>query len=160
MQAAIQFFKDALHHEVRAAAFYNKAAEITRDDESRMLYIKLAGMEEGHTSSLVEKVKTAPCGKAFDVDAFVRELENEAADAISPEHLSLIETGSMRQVLELAIQFENQACQDYENLAREATDFSVKSYCQEAVKEERGHIRELSNLLNSLSMSEEDRPGL
>ncbi|MEO5338893.1 MAG: ferritin family protein [Magnetococcus sp. MYC-9] len=160
MQAAIQFFKDALHHEVRAAAFYNKAAEITRDDESRMLYIKLAGMEEGHTSWLVDKVKQAPCGKAFDVDAFVRELENEAGDAISPEHLNLIETGTLREVLELAIQFENQACQDYENLAQAATDFSVKTYCQEAAKEEREHIRELTNLLNSLNMPEDDRPGL
>lgn len=160
MHTAIQFFKDALQHEVKASAFYNKAAEITRDDESRMLYLKLAGMEDGHTNQLLEKVRNAPCGKAFDVDAFVRELEENAASSISPSEMSLIETGTIRQVLELAIKFENQACSNYENLARESTDFDVKAHCLDAVKEEQSHVRELTNLLNSLDMSDEDRPGL
>ncbi|MBF0584711.1 MAG: ferritin family protein [Magnetococcales bacterium] len=160
MQAAIQFFKDALRQEVKASAFYNKAAEITRDDESRMLYLKLAGMEDGHTAQLLEKVRNAPCGRAFDVDAFVREVEAGADSAISPEEMQLIETGSIRQVLELAIQFENKACSNYENLARESTDLDVKAHCLDAVKEERSHVQELTNLLYSIDMSEDDRPGL
>ncbi|MEO5348974.1 MAG: ferritin family protein [Magnetococcus sp. YQC-3] len=160
MQAAIQFFKDALRHEVRASAFYGKAAEITRDDESRMLYLKLAGMEDDHAGQLAQKVKNAECGKTFDVDAFLRELDSDIDATISPADLKLIETGTMRQVLELAISYENQACQNYENLARETTDFDLKAHCLEAVKEERSHVRDLTNLLNSLDMGEDDRPGL
>ncbi len=160
MQAAIQFFKDALRHEVKASAFYNKAAEITRDDESRMLYLKLAGMEDDHANQLLEKVKQAPCGQAFDVDAYVRELDNSAESIILPAEMTLIETGTMRQVLELAISLEHQACKNYENLANQTTDFEVKAHCQEAVKEEHGHVRDLTNLLNSLDMSDDDRPGL
>lgn len=160
MQAAIQFFKDALRHEVKASAFYSKAAEVTRDDESRMLYIRLSGMEEDHASQLVQKIKNAPCGNAFDVDAFLKELENSTAATISPEDLTLIETGTLRQVLELAISYEHQACKNYENLANESTDPEVKAHCLEAVKEERGHERELTDLLHSLDMPEDDRPGL
>ncbi|MEO5363497.1 MAG: ferritin family protein [Magnetococcus sp. DMHC-8] len=160
MQAAIQFFKDALRHETKASAFYTKAAEITRDDESRMLYLKLAGMEDDHANQLLEKVKNAPCGQAFDVDGFVRELENSTESSISPTDMHLIETGTMRQVLELAITYENQACKNYENLANETTDPDIKAHCLDAVKEERSHVRDLTNLLNSLDMADDDRPGL
>ena len=160
MQAAIQFFKDALRHEIKASAFYNKAAEITRDDESRMLFIKLAGMEDGHANALLAKVQDAPCGKAFDVKAFVAELEDSVEPVISDEETKLIESGTPHEVLDLAITFEEQAVKNYEGLAQEATDFDVKAYCQEMVKEERKHVQELVNLKHSLDMSDEDRPGL
>lgn len=160
MQAAIQFFKDALRHEVKASIFYNKAAEITRDDESRMLFIKLAGMEDDHTNLLVDKVKNAPCGKAFDVNAFVTELDSNTPAAISPEEAKVVETGSLREVLELAIELEQTTHKGYEDLAKEAVDFDVKAYCQELATEERKHIQELTNMLNALDMPEDDRPGL
>ena len=160
MQAAIKFFKDALCHEVKASAFYNKASEITRDDESRMLFIKLAGMEDGHTNTLLDKVKDAPCGKAFDVDAFVKELEDNTTPAISTEEAKLIETGTLREVLAMAIEMEQQSIKGYVSLAQEAVDFDVKAHCQEMAAEERKHAQELTNLLNSLDMPEDDRPGL
>ncbi len=160
MQAAIQCDKDALRHEMKASAFYNKAAEITRDDESRMLFIKLSGMEDDHANQLAAKVKNAPCGQHFDVGAFMRELDNDAQATISPADLQVIENGTVQQVLELAISYEKQAVQNYENLAKESTDLDVKAHCLDAVKEEGSHVRELTNLLNSLDMSEDDRPGL
>ena len=160
MQAAIQFFKDALRHEVKASAFYNKAAEITRDDESRMLFIKLAGMEDEHTNRLLDKVKNAPCGKAFDIPAFMKELEADTTQAISADESEIIESGSLREVLALAIRLEGASGENYENLAREAVDFDVKAHCQELIVEEKKHTQALVNLLTSLDMSDEDRPGL
>lgn len=160
MQAAIQFFKDALRHEVKASAFYNKAVEVTRDDESRMLFIKLAGIEDGHTNALLDKVKDAPCGKSFDVDAFLKELEANVVPAISPEESKLIESGTLSEVLDLAIKLEQQAIKDYEGLAKESVHLDVKTYSRELAEEERKHAQELTNLLNSLEMSEDDRPGL
>ncbi len=160
MQAAIQFFRDALRHEMKASAFYSKAAEITRDDESRMLFIKLSGMEDDHANQLVAKIKKAPCAQGLDVDSFVRALESDAEATISDADLHTITNGTVRQVLELAIGYEKQAVQNYENLANESTDAEVKAHCFDAVQEEGSHVRELTNLLNSLDMSEEDRPGL
>ena len=107
MQATIQFLKDALRHEVKASAFYNKAAEVTRDDKSRMLYLELGGMEDDHASHLLDKINHTPYGKEFDADAFMRGLDNDLEAGISPAELQLIETGSLRQVLELAISLEH-----------------------------------------------------
>ena len=160
MQAAIQFFKDALQHEAKAVAFYERAAEITQNDESRMLFLKLIGLEEEHATVLLEKVKGAPCGKAFDVDAYVQTLEGSATDAISPEEAVVMASGSPHQVLEMAIRMEEQAVKNYEGLAQEATDMEVIAHCHEMAAEERKHANELTNLLHSLDMSEEDRPGL
>ena len=100
MQAAIQFFKDALRNEVKAAAFYNKAAEITQNDESRMLFYKLAGMEDEHANLLASKAKNAPCGRDFDVGAFLNELEDGPVPSLSPEETKIIETGLEPQYLE------------------------------------------------------------
>ena len=160
MQAAIQFFKDALRNEVKAAAFYNKAAEITQNDESRMLFYELAGKEDGHANILAEKAKNAPCGKAFDVGAFLDELADGTVPVISPEEAKIIETGSVREVLELAIRIEKKADETYDKLAQESSDPEVKSHCLEMAAEERRHVQELTNLLNSLDMPEDDRPGL
>ena len=160
MQAAIQFFKDALRNEVKASAFYDKAAEITQDDKSRMLFIELAGMEDDHTNLLLTKVKNAPCGKAFDVDGYVNELEASTDPVISAEEAKIIESGSLHEVLGLAIELEQQTCNVYEGLEREAVDPDVKANCKELASQERKHIQELTNLLNSLDMAKEDRPGL
>ena len=160
MQAAIQFFKDALRNEVKAAAFYNKAAEITQNDESRMLFYKLAGMEDEHANLLASKAKNAPCGRAFDVGAFLNELEDGPVPSLSPEETKIIETGSVSEVLQLAIRMEKQADETYDKLAQEAIDPEVKSHCLDMAAEERRHVQELTNLLHSLDMSEDDRPGL
>lgn len=160
MQAAIQFFKDALRHEVKASAFYNKAAEITQDDESRMLFLDLAGMEDGHARQLLEKVQDAPCGQAFDGTAYLKELESDAEPSISPKESQLIESGPISEVLKMAIALEEKASKTYENLAKETTDPNVKQYCLDLAKEEKKHAQELTNQLYSLDMSEEERPGL
>ncbi|MBF0460493.1 MAG: ferritin family protein [Magnetococcales bacterium] len=160
MQATIQFLKDALRHEVKASVFYSKAAEVTRDDKTRMLYIELGGMEDGHANSLLEKIHQTPYGQAFDARAFMQGLENDLEASVSLAELQLIETGTLSQVLELAIQLEHRACANYEALAAKATDPDLKAHCLAAVEEERSHVRDLTHQLSSLDMDEGDRPGL
>ncbi len=160
MQDAIKFFKDALSSEVKAAALYELAAETTQDDESRMLFLKLVDMEEGHARVLANKVKNAPCGQEFDVDAYMKELESQVTPTLSDEERDIITKGTVHQVLEMAIDHELKARDTYQNLADEAVDPDVKSYCLEMVEEEQGHATSLRNLLTSLDMSPEDRPGL
>lgn len=160
MQDAIQFFKDALSNEVKAAALYEQAAESTRDDESRMLFLKLADMEDGHARVLANKVKNAPCGQGFDVDGYLKELESTVNPTLSAAEQEIINKGTIRQVLELAIAHEEKARDTYKSLADEAVDVDVKTYCLEMVKEEQEHVTSLTNMLSSIDMPPEERPGL
>ena len=160
MQAAVQFFKNALHNEVKAAAFYEQAAEETNDDESRMLFLKLADMEHSHARVLANKVKNAPCGQELNVEKYLKDLEQDPDTPISTQETDIIRNGSIRNVLELAIQMEVDSRDNYSKLADESVDVDVKSYCLELIREEQQHANALTNLLNSMDMSDEDRPGL
>lgn len=160
METATDIFKQALRNEVHAAAFFAKAAEMTQDDASRMLFLELSGMEDHHASFLVEKGQNASCNHGFDMVAYLKELESSVDPVMTPEELETIENGDPKAVLRLAIGLESKALKTYAKLADEAIDLEVKSYCLELVKEEAGHSNALSKLLHSMDMDAEERPGL
>ncbi|MEO5376506.1 MAG: ferritin family protein [Magnetococcus sp. DMHC-6] len=160
MQTATDFFKSALFQEVHAGAFYNKASEITHNDESRMLFLEMAQMEDDHARSLIERAKNAPCVLDFDPYQYLTELESNMEATISENEMNVIQNGDLRTVLALAIELENQARDTYEQLALKATSPEVASYCQEMVKIEQKHKNALTNLLLSLDMTPDERPGL
>ncbi|MBF0429096.1 MAG: ferritin family protein [Magnetococcales bacterium] len=160
METATDIFKQALYNEVHSTAFFAKAAEMTRDDESRMLFLELSSMEEDHASMLVAKGQKAPCNHSVDLAAYLKELESSVAPVMSDEELATIQDGDPKSVLRLAIKLEEQAKETYVKLAAEAADLEVKSYCLELVKQETGHANALTRLLHSMDMDPEDRPGL
>ncbi|MBF0628628.1 MAG: ferritin family protein [Magnetococcales bacterium] len=160
METASDIIKQALRNEIHASAFFGKAAEMTKDDESRMLFLELGGMEDGHASFLVEKLKNTPCAQDVDLAAYLKELERSSEPVMSAEEVEIIENGDPRAVLRLAIELENRAKMIYTKLADEAADLEVKSYCLELVREENTHANMLTKHLNSLDMDADDRPGL
>lgn len=160
MKTAADVFKTALQHEVKAATFYYRAAEISQNDESRMVLLDLNSMEEGHAQELVDKAKGAPCGQEFDAEAYLRELEDSMAATLTPEDDRILKTGDMRAVLELAIRMETQGWDTYLSFAEKAATPEVKSYLLDLAAEEEEHINRLTQLLTSLDMDVEDRPGL
>ena len=160
MQATVQLFKTALYNEVKSAAFYNRASEITGNDESRMLFLELSGMEEDHVRQLINKTKSTPWPQEFSPETHVKELESSVESIISKEESKILQDGDMKAILKLAIGMEKEALQIYLELAEKTATQEVKDYSLELSKEEQQHLNSLTTLLTSLDMDEEERPSL
>ena len=78
MWTLTEVFKMALYNEVRSQLFYQKAAEITDQDESREWLSCLATMEENHARQIAERI--AKDGAAIGFDRFIL-----AAPVIGPK---------------------------------------------------------------------------
>ncbi len=159
MEKAIEIFKNALELEVEAEAFYEKAAELTDNDESRMVFLELAGMEDNHAHHIVERFKDTAFGQAFDADGWLKELE-EASAKLSVEVTELITSGDMKAVLDFALKMEQEARDSYQHLSEIFTDAEDKAYCADLAKEEQEHINAITQLRRSLDMDPDERPDL
>ncbi|MEE9165386.1 MAG: ferritin family protein [Nitrospinota bacterium] len=160
MQATVQLFKTALKHEVKSEAFYNRAAEITKNDESRMLFLELSDMENDHIRHIINKTKGTPWPQEFNPETYVKELESSIKSIISVEETEILENGDMKTILELAIGMEKEAYKTYLELEEKAASQEVKNYSRELSREEQKHLNSLTSLLTSLDMDEEDRSSL
>jgi rubrerythrin len=160
MEKAIEIFKNALELEVQAELFYEKAAEMTTDDESRMVFLELTDMEDGHAHRIVERFKDTDFGKLFDADAWLQELEEETAKNLPLEANELVTSGNMRAVLDFALKMEEDARDSYQHLAEIFTDPDDKAYCTDLANEEQEHINAIMQLRQSLDMDVEERPDL
>ncbi|MBF0384060.1 MAG: ferritin family protein [Magnetococcales bacterium] len=159
MEKTIQLFKDAIAGEVTASAFYSLASEVTRDDETRMVFLSLSSMEDDHAQDLVNRFKAASGVPDFDLQAYLDALIKEDS-GVDVETTSTIRNGTPQEVLNLAISLENAAKETYKKLADEAIDPDLKQYCMDLAKEEEQHASELTKTLDSLNMDSSDRPGL
>lgn len=160
MQVTAELFKSALKHEVRSEVFFNQAAEITKNDESRMLFLELAGMEEDHIWRLISKTKSTPWPEEFNPETYVKELESSIKSIISVDETEILQNGDMKAVLELAIGMEKKAHETFVELAEKAASQEVKNCCRELSREEQKHLNSLTSLLASLDMDEDDRSSL
>lgn len=161
MQVTAELFKSALKHEVRAEVFFNQAAEITKNDESRMLFLELAGMEEDHIWRLISKTKSTPWPEEFNPERYVKLLESHIPQSIiSADETEILQNGDMKAVLELAIGMEKEAYETFVELAEKAASQEVKNCCRELSREEQKHLNSLTSLLASLDMDEDDRSSL
>jgi rubrerythrin len=160
MQVTAELFKSALKHEVRSEVFFNQAAEITKNDESRMLFLELAGMEEDHIWRLISKTKSTPWPEEFNPETYVKELESSIKSIISVDETEILQNGDMKAVLELAIGMEKEAYETFVELAEKAASQEVKNCCRELSREEQKHLNSLTSLLASLDMDEDDRSSL
>jgi rubrerythrin len=159
MEETIKLVKKAIAAEVTASAFYSLASEATENDETRMVFLELSTMEDDHAQDLVNKFKTLKNVGDFNCQAYLDELIKNDAGA-DLEQTEVINKGTPRQVLELAIAMENRAQENYSSLADEVIDPTFKQYCLDLAGEEVKHALLLSSALNSLDMDNDDRPGL
>lgn len=160
MQKAIEIFKNALELEVQAELFYEKASELTNDDESRMVFLELADMEDGHAHRIVERFKDTDFGKLFDADAWLVEVEREDNKILDVEAVDIIAQGDMKAILKYAITMEEEARDNYQRLSESFTDPDDVAYCSDLAKEEQSHVNSLHDLLRSIDMDPEERPVL
>lgn len=160
MGTANDVLKNALANEVKAAAFYNLAAKLTPDDESRMLFIELAGLEDDHTREFLEKAKGTELVDGFDAEAYIAELEKNMDESAKSAHNKLFESGDMASILNFAIGMETQARDTYQVMAELVENPAIKRYCLELAGEEEVHRKMLVQAMTSLVMDEEDRPVL
>ena len=160
MKSAAEVLKTALRNEVKGQHFYQKAAEITKDDTSRMLFLELADMDDQHALVLIERAKDAPCGKDFNPEAYLRELEATVSSRIGRKVRKVLRKGKPKKMLSLAVKMEKEARNTYRQLAAQATSDEVKKFCLELAQEEQKHANQLRQLLNSMDMDADERPGL
>ena len=160
MQNMAEVLKEALRNEVKAAAFYYKAAEITSDDESRSLFLELSGMEDDHAGALAEKAAQDSAFEGFDAAEYLKNLEATMSSTIDDKEHGILASGDMKAVFALAIGIENSARDAYLSLVKSAQSDAVRTLCKELAEEEEAHARQLTQALNNLDMDEEDRPGL
>ncbi len=160
MEKAIEIFKNALEMEVQAEIFYEKAAEVTEDDESRMVFLELSNMEDGHARKIVERFKETEFGRAFDADKWLAEVEREDDKILNVEIGDLFAQGDMRAILESAVKMEEKARDNYKSLSERFSDPDDIAYCSDLAAEEQSHINAIMRLLNSIDMEPEERPDL
>ncbi len=160
MEKAIEIFKNALELEVQAEIFYEKAAEIAEDDESRMVFLELSDMEDDHARRIVERFKRTSFGKMFDADSWLHELEQESGKTLDMRAGEIIAKSNMREILKYAIQMETTARDNYKSLCERFSDSEDIEYCSDLADEEQKHINSLTQLLSSIDMDPEDRPRL
>lgn len=160
MEKAIEIFKNALELEVQAEMFYERAAEIADDDESRMVFLELSDMEDSHSRRIVERFKKTSFGKEFDADSWLQELEQETGKILDMQADELITQSDMREILNYAIQMETTARDNYQRLSERFTDAEDIAYCSDLAEEEQKHINALTQLLSSIDMDPEERPRL
>ncbi len=160
MGTANDVLKNALANEIKAAAFYNLASKRTPDDEARMLFIELTGLEQDHAKEFLDKAEGTELTDGFDAKAYIADLEKDMEEAAKSAHNELFESGDMMAILDFAINMEIHARDTYQVMSSMVENPAIKQYCDELALEEEEHRKMLERAKISLSMDEEDRPVL
>ncbi|MBF0469912.1 MAG: ferritin family protein [Gammaproteobacteria bacterium] len=160
MSQTLELLKQAIQAEVRSELFYTKAADQTEDDEARMVFIELAGIEDGHARHLVERFSQGATATDVDLHAFLRESEAAGESLLTVEETPLLTEGNMEEVLNFAIAQELKARDNYQQLLHRLSDSEEQKLCQALITEEQNHANRLEQLINSLEMDEDERPAM
>jgi|TARA_Y100000294_G_scaffold104974_2_gene97553 rubrerythrin len=160
MEATVQLLKTALSHEFKTMAFYSQAAEITKNDESRMLFLELSDMESDHIKHLIEKAKGVSWPEHFDPETYLKDLESSVDETLSIEETETLKNGDMKAVLELSMEIEEETQKTFQELVEKSASQEIKEHSKELAEEEKKQINSLKSLLSSLEMDEEDRSAL
>ena len=160
MPTPIHVVKKALFNEVRSQAFYRLAAEVTDRDDTRMLFLELGELEQGHARDIAERIAGPPLAMDFDARAYIDELEANVSVLVPPADEAVVRSGNVRAVLKLAKRLEVESRDVYRDLAKRAEPAALKAFCEELARLEEGHLEEIRRLERSLDMPEEARPEL
>jgi rubrerythrin len=160
MSDLVDLFKQALRNETKAHTFYRLASELARNDESRMLFIELAGFEERHATQLVEMARAVQFDEPWDATAYLDELESDTHASIPDRELHIVLDADMTKVLKLARDMESSAMKTYRNLADDVSDGMIRDYFVSLADQERRHLEHVERMALALDMDDSDRAAL
>jgi len=160
MKTVSELVKKAIEHEVKAGAFYDKAAEMTNDDEARMVFLELVDIEDGHCLDLIKMFSENSSLSEFDINGYYENLCDSVKANIGIDELDAIKNSGLRDVLKMAVAFEQKAIQTYNGLYEHLEDDELKMFCAELLEEEKRHEKSLTTLLDNLDMDMEEHPAL
>jgi len=160
MENTVDLIKLAIENEVRAKTFYSKAAEITSEGESSMVFLELSDMEDKHAQLLVDRFGDLLAQQDFDAKAHLIKLENDMPAHPGEKENELITSKDMRAVLDFAIQMEVRARDTYQELAQGLTDPQHRALLKDLAAEEQQHFDMLSKERLSVDMPIDERPAL
>jgi len=160
MSDLVDIFKKALRNEVKARAFYRLASEVTHNDETRMLFIELAGFEENHAAELVKMAQHVRFAEGWDPEGYLDDLESHTHASVSDHELSAVLNGDLGTVLEIARQMEQDSMSAYRSLADGADHDQARAYFTKLAEQESGHLLEVERMALALTMSDADRAAL
>ncbi|MFW5908050.1 MAG: ferritin-like domain-containing protein [Desulfosalsimonas sp.] len=158
MMAAFDFsaddiFKLAEEIEVNGEQFYRKAAEEVADQTGKDMLLGLAEMEKDHKKSF-EQMRSELKDKekadtVFDPEGEAENYLKALAD-IRVFFEKSIDTSSMKNILKDAIQAEKDSIVLYLGMKELVPENFGKNRIDKIIKEEMGHIRQLSAELKKL----------
>ena len=160
MKKVVDLVKVAIENEVKAKAFYARAAQIASQGESQMVFLELTEMEDGHAKLLVDRFGPLLYAEGTEPRPFLQRLETTVVNAPDGEEYALIERGAMRPVIEFAIGMEARARDAYRTLGAQLTDPDLQALCEDLAREEQKHHDTLRTMRVSVDMEIEDRPAL
>ena len=156
MQTLLDAFKLALFNEVKSSAFYRRAAEVTRYNESRVWLLALAGLEEDHAHAIARRVGSNGFAAEFDALRYLDELQATVEVVLTPEEEAIVVAGERPEVFALAKSMELMASEVYHSLAQGTGDPELAQFFHSLAKQERGHFEELVKIENTLRLVDGD----
>lgn len=160
MEKVVDIVKVAVENEVKAKAFYTRAAQIASQGESQMVFLELTEMEDGHAKLLVDRFGPLLYADGTEPWPFLQRLEDMVVNMPAGEEFALIERGEMRLVIEFAIGMEARARDAYRALGAQLTDPDLQALCKDLAREEQKHHDILCTMRVSVDTAIEDRPAL
>ena len=146
----------AIQIEENGAAFYRKAAHFQSNEENREFLEKLAAMEDGHKATFMEMRETLTdkekAGKVFDpqdeLSLYLKAMADTHGGEGSPSAAdSLNGSETIEEILNTAIGLEKESVLFYLGIKDMVPPGRGLERIDEIIREERGHIVQLSSLL-------------
>jgi len=149
-----EIFEMAIRIEENGAEFYRKAAGFTAEGPARSMLLGLAQMEEGHVKTFTQ-MKDALAGswesELFDPEGDVIRYLRAAADGKVFDTGAAVLSGaeSLDEILRRAIGLEEDSIAFYVGMKELVSEAGGKSRLDAIIREELGHIAQLSGRLSS-----------
>ena len=156
----MNMLKSALQHEVRASVLYNRAIDITNNEEAKSLFIELAGFEDDHAKKIIRTANGYEGVDAEELEKHLDWLEKEFEKGFTVKENETLKHGDIKDVLAMAISMEESARDAYADLVNSASDGDLKKFCEAMVTEEQSHANSLEQALTNVDIEPEDRAGL
>ncbi len=144
-------FDMAIRMEANGAEFYDLAAKSTPHKTTRLILNGLAATEQSHKSALV-RMKEKCCNNAATQSDIDNEISNLLASWLNGEifeknkdkNLAVAMSGDMADILQVAIEMENDTVKFYTKLKEYILDDEVENILDKIIKEEQKHSLDLS----------------
>lgn len=151
-EATLDILKQAILLERRGMAFYGKIAEQTENQGVRDVFELMANEEQKHIHTLSEQFKAYQQNKIFLPKTYSEPEDSRVASKVLTQKIkdNIAAAGFEAAAISAAISMEEQAIKLYTESARKATDANAKALYEWLARWERGHLRMLFDIDESL----------